>query len=519
MPPRRVVVDGSNIATEGRSTPSLAQLDEAVRAWLEEHPDDEITVVVDATFAHRIDESERPQYEEAAAHGELVYPPAGAIGRGDAFLLRIAEKTGAIVFSNDSFQEFHGEHEWLFDKGRLIGGTPVRGVGWIFVARTPVRGPKSREAVKEAKRTKARIGSKEASLPMPVPKSPPPRIKKDKALDKAIAVAIEEAEAPDVSDDKKGRSKRRRKRKLSSPPTLPTMNEPLAFLNFVAEHPKPGLLVEAVVESFQSHGAFVTSGDARCYVPLSAMGTPPPRSAREVLRKGDTMTFVLQAYDTPRRGIELALQGHEHLAGEPTEETIEAELASGEAAPAKKATAKKAAPKKAAPKKAAAAAKKKKTEPKKGAAAKKAAAKMPVAKKDSAPKKPAAKKDSAPKKPVAKKDSAPKNVSAKNAGAKKLAAVPEAAGGSAPPAASAIPIVPEAPTLTLVEAVAPPKKKAATSKKPPAKKLSAPKKSSGKPTKKPAAKKPAPTKKSSAAKKAAPKKAVATKKAAPKKKR
>ena len=34
-----VIVDGSNIATEGRSLPSLAQLDEAVRAFLEEYPD------------------------------------------------------------------------------------------------------------------------------------------------------------------------------------------------------------------------------------------------------------------------------------------------------------------------------------------------------------------------------------------------------------------------------------------------------------------------------------------------
>ena len=50
-----VVVDGSNIATEGRSLPSLRQLDEAVRAFLTEHPADQLTVVVDATFGHRID--------------------------------------------------------------------------------------------------------------------------------------------------------------------------------------------------------------------------------------------------------------------------------------------------------------------------------------------------------------------------------------------------------------------------------------------------------------------------------
>jgi hypothetical protein len=150
MSPRHVVVDGSNIATEGRSLPSLAQLDQAVREFLGENPDDEVTVVVDASFAHRIDPTEVATFEEAEAAGEVVSPPAGAIGRGDAFLLRIAEKTGATVLSNDSFQEFHGEHEWVFERGRLIGGKPVPGVGWIFTPRTPVRGPKSREAVKEA---------------------------------------------------------------------------------------------------------------------------------------------------------------------------------------------------------------------------------------------------------------------------------------------------------------------------------------------------------------------------------
>ena len=33
-----VVVDGSNIATEGRPLPSLKQLNEAVLAYMEEHP-------------------------------------------------------------------------------------------------------------------------------------------------------------------------------------------------------------------------------------------------------------------------------------------------------------------------------------------------------------------------------------------------------------------------------------------------------------------------------------------------
>src|SRR5580704_7054848 len=153
--PHHVVVDGSNLATEGRTSPSLKQLDEAVRAYAAEDPGSSIIVVVDATFEHRVSDAERDEVRQAMLNGEVISPPAGAIGRGDAFVLRIAERTGAIVLSNDSFQEFHGEHPWLFDEGRLIGGKPVPGVGWIFTPRIPIRGPKSRAATAEAKTKKA----------------------------------------------------------------------------------------------------------------------------------------------------------------------------------------------------------------------------------------------------------------------------------------------------------------------------------------------------------------------------
>ena len=56
--PKHVVVDGSNIATEGRTSPSLKQLNEAVMAFMQEFPDTKVTVVVDATFGHRIDKKE-----------------------------------------------------------------------------------------------------------------------------------------------------------------------------------------------------------------------------------------------------------------------------------------------------------------------------------------------------------------------------------------------------------------------------------------------------------------------------
>src|SRR5687768_13821920 len=199
-----VVVDGSNIATEGRSTPSLSQLDEAVRAFLAERPHDTCIVVVDATFEHRIDPSEKKMYDEALAANELLTPPAGTIGRGDKFILEIADRANATVFSNDSFQEFHGEHEWLFEKGRLIGGKPVPGVGWIFTPRAPVRGPRSRQAVRTAKR--------EAALPdAPPPKKAAAKPRREKAVENAIQVAVEEAVEPD------SKGKRRRRRSSASP--------------------------------------------------------------------------------------------------------------------------------------------------------------------------------------------------------------------------------------------------------------------------------------------------------------
>src|SRR5579875_803679 len=214
MSPRHVVVDGSNIATEGRSLPSLAQLDQAVREFLAENPDDIVTVVVDASFGHRIDPSEVAAFEAAEEAGEVVSPPAGAIGRGDAFLLRIAEKTGATVLSNDSFQEFHGEHTWLFDKGRLIGGKPVPGVGWIFMDRTPVRGAKSREVTKEAKRKKRVQDAVAESKPKA----------RSKSVDRAIAQATEEVVEPKAA-------RKSRRRRGGTPPADP-VNEPLAFITF-----------------------------------------------------------------------------------------------------------------------------------------------------------------------------------------------------------------------------------------------------------------------------------------------
>jgi hypothetical protein len=412
--PRHVVVDGSNIATEGRSHPSLKQLDEAVRAFMAENPEHTVTVVVDATFGHRIDKQEVAAFDSAIDANELVSPPAGAIGRGDAFVLQIADKANAMVLSNDSFQEFHGEYEWLFDEGRLMGGKPVPHIGWVFVLRSPVRGPTSRRALRGAKKEAVATGGRRAkkvasrpsaaaSAPMPVPKAPPPT--RRKAADAEAAPAASAKPAASVDQKRKAQD---------------ALNPLLPFVEFVAHHPV-GSPVDATVESFSSHGAYATAESVRCYIPLRYLGKPAPRSAREVLTLGATMPFTVVSIAAGRRGVDLAVPGFEPDGVVPAEaapakrakkavgkkaaakkapaekapaEKAPAEKAPAEKAPAEKAPAEKAAAKRPAPSVRKVAAKAEKVPAKKAAAATKVAAKAAPAKKakKAAAKKAAAKK-------------------------------------------------------------------------------------------------------------------------------
>ncbi len=335
MSVRHVVVDGSNLATEGRSLPSLQQLDEAVRAYMEEDPDADIIVVVDASFEHRVDESERIRFKEAEVAGELITPPAGAVGRGDAFILKIAVRSGAVVLSNDSFQEFHGEHPWLFDEGRLIGGKPVRGVGWIFTPRLPVRGVKSLRATKAAKKVVATKTAAKLVVTLPGGATPSigdtlsPPVKKAPAKRVAKKVAAVEVVTPDAPVKK---APAKRVAKKVAVPTAPAVLAPLVeavesrrpvkrdrspvngeddFRSFVRYH-RPGSRVTAEVHSFTSHGALVhvtlrSGAVIECYAPTSGLADPAPARARDVLRRGEHHAFTLVSVDLDRRTAEVSL--------------------------------------------------------------------------------------------------------------------------------------------------------------------------------------------------------------------
>jgi hypothetical protein len=123
--------------------------------------------------------------------------------------------------------------------------------------------------------------------------------------------AERESAGAGAKKQKDGKASKRRRRRTSGPP--PAVNEPLAFITFVASFPVASEL-DGVVASFTSHGAMVDvdlpqGGVLHCYIPLTAMGDPPPTKARQVLARGERRRFVLVGLDPPRRVAELALAG------------------------------------------------------------------------------------------------------------------------------------------------------------------------------------------------------------------
>jgi len=350
QPHFRVVVDGSNLATEGRTIPSLIQLDDAVRAFLDEYDHADVIVVVDASFEHRVAAGERARFKEAEIAGEIVTPPAGAVGRGDAFILKIAQRINAVVLSNDSFQEFHEQYPWLFDTGRLIGGKPVKGVGWVFTERLPVRGVKSVRATRAVKKlavalpdgvvpaigdTLTPVKSARATKRPGVKAAP--AVKAGAAV-KAVkkAASAELKEAKDVTSLKEPLvAKKSAAKKAATTKKVATAKKSAALPDEVASpavalrrgrqpvNPedgfgafvkqfKVGASLTGEVVAFTSHGAVITitlknGQPIECYAPTTSLGDPAPARARDVLKRGDHKTFRLVTVDSERRIAELAL--------------------------------------------------------------------------------------------------------------------------------------------------------------------------------------------------------------------
>ncbi|MFC5954906.1 Hsp70 family protein [Streptomyces pratens] len=140
-----LVVDGSNLAWIGHSPtrpgvyeeddrPSFAQLVEAREVLALKYPRAEIHVVVDATFRHMVSEEERGAVTAALGKGDLLQPPAGTEGKGDALVVAIADESGAIVVTNDNYVELQSRYPWLRESGRVLGATHTTD-RWVFTPR------------------------------------------------------------------------------------------------------------------------------------------------------------------------------------------------------------------------------------------------------------------------------------------------------------------------------------------------------------------------------------------------
>lgn len=143
-----LVVDGSNLAWIGRSPrqpgvyssddrPSYTQLLAARDALTLRYPGAVLHVVVDATFRHKVAEEERSAVDSALGKGDLIQPPAGTEGKGDALVTAIAADTGGTVVTNDNYVELQSRYPWLRDKERVLGVTLSQG-RWVFTPRTCV---------------------------------------------------------------------------------------------------------------------------------------------------------------------------------------------------------------------------------------------------------------------------------------------------------------------------------------------------------------------------------------------
>jgi uncharacterized MAPEG superfamily protein len=294
--PSHVVVDGSNLATEGRGAPSLKQLNEAVLAFMKEYPKTQVTVVVDASFAHRIDKKEAVEFSEAIANGELVTPPAGALGRGDGFVLMIADKVNATVVSNDSYQEFHDHYPWLFEQGRLIGGKPVPHVGWVFVDRLPVR-------VKTDAPPRRGVPNKTAPIPRPTSRPPGRPTVKEAAPARPAAAPAPRSSSASARPSSSNKSPQASTSRASAQSAVNSVEQ---FEAFAAKH-AIGARVKGVVESFASHGAYVRIGEVAGYLPVRLMKSPAPRTPREQVKIGDPLTLSVSDFNQSRRSIEVSL--------------------------------------------------------------------------------------------------------------------------------------------------------------------------------------------------------------------
>ena len=112
----RVILDGSNIAWEEKSTvdkPKISNIENMINR-LSRANFTRIITVADAALRYQIDNQKR--LDKLVKEGAMKMLPARV--DGDKFILRLAEEEGAMIVSNDMFKEFRDMKDWI-DQRRI----------------------------------------------------------------------------------------------------------------------------------------------------------------------------------------------------------------------------------------------------------------------------------------------------------------------------------------------------------------------------------------------------------------
>ena len=270
----------------------------------------------------------------AISNNELVAPPAGAVGRGDAFVLASPRRPRRSILSNDSFQEFHAELRVAVRRGPTRSvASPCRTSDGCSSTASPVRGPVSRKAVagREAAGGPQRgaDGGRQPIASRAAGAGPTRRA--SKAADRADAGADDAATRPGERRPRDGRAaavgaaagtaRRRRGQRADAVPRVR------------ASTIRSARASTASSTAYSSHGAYMAIGRRRSgYIPLRLMSDPPPPSARKVMQIGEAVTLVVVSFAAARRSIDCAVPNMASVVEPQDGEAVAAEAA-GAAAP------------------------------------------------------------------------------------------------------------------------------------------------------------------------------------------
>lgn len=126
-----VLVDAGALAGWRRSTPSLAQLHQALLHLQAQHRAARVAVVADPSLKHQLPTAEQSDFDADIALGVVVCAPAGTIGGAEGFFTAVAERAerdGAeVILVTDRALPIgklaslrRDEQRWTFD---LAGAT------------------------------------------------------------------------------------------------------------------------------------------------------------------------------------------------------------------------------------------------------------------------------------------------------------------------------------------------------------------------------------------------------------